>query len=36
VLGTYGEKNGWVPAIFYTPTLAATITRMRAIIVRRA
>jgi hypothetical protein len=25
-----------VPAIFYTPTLAAMITSMRAIIVRRA
>jgi hypothetical protein len=36
VLGTCGEKNGWVPAIFYTPTLAATITSMRAIIIRRA
>jgi superfamily II DNA helicase RecQ len=36
VLGTCGEKNGWVPAIFYTPTLAAMITSMRAIIVRRA
>jgi hypothetical protein len=36
VLGIYGEKNGWVPAIFYTPTLVATITRMRAIIIRRA
>ena len=36
VLGTCGEKNGWVPAIFYTPTLAAMITSMRAIIIRRA
>lgn len=36
VLGTCGEKNGWVPAIFYTPTLAAMITSMRAIVVRRA
>ncbi|GAB7336613.1 hypothetical protein MBLNU13_g10310t1 [Cladosporium sp. NU13] len=36
VLGTCGEKNEWVPAIFYTPTLAAMITSMRAIIVRRA
>jgi hypothetical protein len=36
VLGTCGEKNGWVPAIFYTPTLAVTITSMRAIIIRRA
>jgi hypothetical protein len=36
VLGTCGEKNGWVPAIFYTPTLVATITSMRAIIIRRA
>jgi hypothetical protein len=36
VLGTCREKNEWVPAIFYTPTLAAMITSMRAIIVRRA
>jgi hypothetical protein len=36
VLGTCGEKNGWVPAIYYTPTLAAMITSMRAIIIRRA
>jgi len=36
VLGTCGEKNGWVPAIFYTPTLAAMITSMRAVIIRRA
>jgi hypothetical protein len=36
VLGTCGEKNRWVPAIFYTPTLAAMITSMRAIIIRRA
>jgi hypothetical protein len=35
VLGTYGEKNGWMPAIFYTPTLAAVITSMRAIVIRR-
>ena len=35
VLGICGEKNGWVLAIFYTPTLAAIITSMRAIIVRR-
>jgi hypothetical protein len=35
VLGTCGEKNGWVPAMFYTPTLAAIITSMRAIIIRR-
>ena len=33
VLGTCREKNGWVPAIFYTPTLAAMITSMRAIII---
>jgi superfamily II DNA helicase RecQ len=36
VLGACGMKNGWVPAIFYTPTLAATITSMRAIVIRRA
>jgi hypothetical protein len=36
VSGTCGEKNGWVPAMFYAPTLAAMITSMRAIIVRRA
>jgi superfamily II DNA helicase RecQ len=36
VLGTCGERNGWVPAISYTTTLAAVITTMRAIIVRRA
>ncbi|KAK3619761.1 hypothetical protein LTR22_025866 [Elasticomyces elasticus] len=36
VLGACGEKNGWVPAIYYTPTLAAVITTMRAIVVRRA
>jgi hypothetical protein len=36
VLGTCGEKNRWVPAIFYTPTLVATITSIRAIIIRRA
>jgi hypothetical protein len=36
VLGTCGKKNGWVPAIFYTPTLAAMIISMRAIIIRRA
>nr|OQO32516.1 hypothetical protein B0A51_00925 [Rachicladosporium sp. CCFEE 5018] len=36
VLGARGEKNGWVPAIHYTPTLAAVITTMRAIVVRRA
>jgi hypothetical protein len=36
VLGTCGEKNRWVPAIFYTPTLAAMITSIRAIVIRRA
>jgi hypothetical protein len=36
VLGTCGEKNGWVPAISYTPTLAAMITSIQAIIIRRA
>jgi hypothetical protein len=36
VLGTCREKNGWVPAIFYTPTLAAIITSIRAIVIRRA
>jgi hypothetical protein len=36
VLGIYREKNGWVPAIFYIPTLAAVITSMRAIVIRRA
>jgi hypothetical protein len=36
VLGICGEKNGWVPAIFYTPTLAAIITSIRAIVIRRA
>jgi hypothetical protein len=33
VLGTYGEKNRWVPAIFYTPILAMMITSIRAIII---
>jgi hypothetical protein len=36
VLDACGKKNGWVPDISYTPTLAAMITSMRAIIVRRA
>jgi hypothetical protein len=36
VLGIYREKNRWVPAIFYMPTLAAVITSMRAIVIRRA
>jgi hypothetical protein len=36
VLGIYGEKNGWVPAISYTPILAAIITSIRAIIICRA
>ena len=36
VLGACGKENGWVPAIHYTPTLAAVITTMRAIVVRRA
>jgi hypothetical protein len=36
VLGTCREKNGWVPAIFYTPTLAAVITNIQAIVIRRA
>ena len=36
VLGTCGEKDGWVPAVHFTPTLAAVITTMRAIVVRRA
>jgi len=36
VLGACGERGGWVPAISYTPTLAAVITSMRAIVVRRA
>lgn len=36
VLGGCGEKNGWVPAIYYTPTLAAVITTIRAMVARRA
>lgn len=36
VLGACGEKNGWVPAINYTPMLAAVITTTRAMVVRRA
>ena len=36
VLGACGMKDRWVPAIFYTPTLAATITSIRAIVICRA
>ena len=36
VLGADGENGGWMPAINYTPILAAVITTMRAIVVRRA
>jgi hypothetical protein len=36
MLGICGEKNRWVPAIFYIPTLAAIITSIQVIIIRRA
>lgn len=36
VLGGAGENGGWMPAINYTPILAAMITTMRAIVIRRA
>ena len=36
VLGADGENGGWMPAINYTPILAAMITTMRAIVIRRA
>ena len=36
VLGADSENGGWMPAINYTPTLAAIITTMRAIVIRRA
>jgi hypothetical protein len=36
VLVACGMKIGWVPAIFHTLTLAAAITSMRAVVVRRA
>ena len=36
VLGAAGENGGWMPAINYTPILAAMITTMRAIVIRRA
>lgn len=36
VLGADGEGGGWMPAINYTPILAAMITTMRAIVIRRA
>ncbi|KAK5110579.1 hypothetical protein LTR85_000994 [Meristemomyces frigidus] len=36
VLGADGENGSWMPAINYTPILAAVITTMRAIVVRRA
>ena len=36
VLGAAGENSGWMPAINYTPILAAIITTMRAIVIRRA
>jgi superfamily II DNA helicase RecQ len=35
VLGADGENGGWMPAINYTPILAAMITTMRAIVIRR-
>lgn len=36
VLGADSEDGGWMPTITYTPTLAAIITTMRAVMVRRA
>lgn len=36
VLGAGGENGGWMPAINYTPILAAVITTMRAIVVYKA
>jgi hypothetical protein len=36
VLGADTEHGGWAPAINYTPTLAAIITTMRAIVIRKA
>lgn len=36
VLGADGDNGGWMPAINYTPTLAAIITTMRAMVIRRA
>ena len=35
VLGAIGENGGWMPAINYIPILAAMITTIRAIIIRR-
>lgn len=35
VLGGDGENGGWMPAINYTPILAAVITTMRAIVIRK-
>jgi hypothetical protein len=36
VLGADTEHGGWAPAMNYTPTLAAMITTMRAIVIRKA
>ena len=36
VLGAAGEDGGWMPAINYTPILAAIITTMRAMVIHRA
>jgi len=36
VLGADSDNGGWMPAINYTPTLAAIITTMRAMVIRRA
>ena len=36
VLGADSEHGGWMPAVNYTPTLAAIITTMRAVVVVRA
>ncbi|KAK5007253.1 hypothetical protein LTR28_005513, partial [Elasticomyces elasticus] len=36
VLGTDTENGGWMPAIDYTPILAATIMTLRAIVIRHA
>jgi hypothetical protein len=36
VLGADTEYSGWAPAINYTPTLAAIITTIRAIVIRKA
>nr|POE87058.1 atp-dependent dna helicase tlh1 [Quercus suber] len=36
VLGADGIDGSWVPAINYTPKLAAVITTMRAIVIRKA